>query len=61
MSGSRDEAYRSLFRKTEKTEEVAPGGSLAVLLTQGLMANDAPKVDTVLKDSNLETIRVCSV
>lgn len=44
-------------KQPEKTEEVMPGGSLAVLLTQGLMANDAPKVDSVLKDSNLDSIR----
>lgn len=37
--------------------QTAVGGSLAVLLTQGLMANDANKVDSVLTDNRLDVIQ----
>lgn len=34
---------------------------MAVLLTQGLMANDASKVDTVLRENRLDLIQVSGI
>ena len=52
--------YSVVFRE-KSTEEPKEKVSMAVLLTQGLMANDASKVDTVLRENRLDLIQVSGI